>query len=135
MRMPRVKVFTIFSILAVATVVQACLLRPGAGNDNKATNQPLNEPTGVPVPPGAETIIELAKADLAKRAGVSTEKIRVVKVEAVEWRDSSLGCPQPGMMYAQVITPGYRVVLSDGQSEYEYHTDRSRSVVLCSRRD
>ena len=24
-----------------------------------------------------------------------------------EWNDSSLGCPQPGLFYAQVITPGY----------------------------
>lgn len=36
---------------------------------------------------------------------------RLLRLEAVEFRDASLGCPQPGMAYAQVITPGYRVWL------------------------
>jgi len=51
----------------------------------------------------------------------------------VEWSDASLGCPKPGFAYAQVITPGYRIVLTAGQQQYEYHTDKSRAVVLCER--
>ncbi len=47
------------------------------------------------------------------------------------WPDTSLGCPQKGMMYAQVITPGFRVVLAVNDQDYEYHTDNAR-VVLCS---
>jgi hypothetical protein len=55
----------------------------------------------------------------------------LVSVEAVEWNDASLGCPQPGMMYAQVITPGYLVkVLVDGQPR-EVHTDGRGRAALC----
>jgi hypothetical protein len=36
-------------------------------------------------------------------------------------------------MYAQVITPGYRVVLEAGGQRYEYHTDTGRFVVLCEK--
>ena len=38
-------------------------------------------------------------------------------VRAVDWRDSSLGCPKPGMAYLDVITPGHRVTLrANGRS-------------------
>jgi hypothetical protein len=52
-------------------------------------------------------------------------------VEAVDWSDTSLGCPEPGMAYAQVITPGYLIVLGAAGQTYEYHTDEHSSVVLC----
>jgi hypothetical protein len=34
-------------------------------------------------------------------------------------------------MYAQVITPGFLVVLEAGDERYEYHTNREGTVVLC----
>ena len=47
--------------------------------------------------------------DLSKRTGLPKSDIKVVSVEAVQWPDTSLGCPQPDMMYAEVVTPGYRI--------------------------
>ncbi|MCX7707861.1 MAG: hypothetical protein N2204_07620 [Anaerolineae bacterium] len=73
----------------------------------------------------------LAIADLAGRLGIPESAITVRAVEAVEWPDASLGCPRPGMMYAQVITPGYRIVLEAGGRTYDYHTSQSHAV-LCS---
>lgn len=75
----------------------------------------------------------LAVADLARRLDVPESAITVRTVESVEWPDASLGCPQPGMMYAQVITPGYRIVLEAGGKRYEYHTSQTHAV-LCSPR-
>lgn len=64
-----------------------------------------------------EKIGEIAKADLAKRLGVDVDSIAVVSRERVEWPDTSLGNPKPSMVYAQVITPGYRLILeADGQT-------------------
>ena len=86
----------------------------------------------VEVPAGPETAIALAKEDLAERLGVAVGKITVLGAEAVEWPDTSLGCPQPGKMYAQAITPGYRIILKVGGEQYEYHSDREgRQLVLC----
>jgi hypothetical protein len=78
--------------------------------------------------------VQAAIADLAKQRGADPARISVVTVEAVEWPDAGLGCPQPGRAYAQVITPGYRVTLGlDGQS-FRYHTNRSGSaLILCQR--
>lgn len=78
-------------------------------------------------------LIDRAKAELAGTARVSAEQIEVVSVEQVEWSDSSLGCPKGGMMYAQVITPGYKIVLSAGGSTYEFHSglDPAGPLVQC----
>ena len=58
----------------------------------------------------------LAIDTLAAELGIAREGIEVDTVRAVEWRDSSLGCPRPGMAYLDVITPGYKVTLrANGQ--------------------
>jgi hypothetical protein len=81
--------------------------------------------------PGSEESLAAAIADLVEQAGLAEEEIRLVSMEAVEWRDASLGCPQEGFMYAQVITPGYLIILEAAGQEYEYHTDQRANVVLC----
>lgn len=83
------------------------------------------------VPPGAQALIDLARRELAGRAGVAESAISLVRAEAVEWGDASLGCPQPGQMYAQVITPGFRIVLRSGGTDYHYHGDARGRVVYC----
>jgi hypothetical protein len=99
----------------------------------EATMTPTSTPAATEVEPPAKAkqAIRLAREDLARRLGLAPEAIRLVSLEAVEWSDTSLGCPQPGMMYAQVITPGFRVVLEAKRQKYPYHTDASRFVVLC----
>jgi hypothetical protein len=86
------------------------------------------------IPEAAQPAVQAARRDLASRLGLSVADIRVVSVEAVDWPDSSLGCPEPGKMYLQVITPGYRVVLQAGGETYTYHTDRGTRAVLCTSR-
>jgi hypothetical protein len=81
---------------------------------------------------GKEQLVDTAKEDLAERLDVPVREIQMVSADYVEWPDASLGCPQPGMMYAQVITPGYRIILSASGQNYEYHTSL-RGVTLCER--
>jgi hypothetical protein len=97
------------------------------------TPTPVIEPSEVNPPAEAKEAVRLAREDLAQKLGLAPEAIRLVSVEAVEWRDTSLGCPQPGMMYAQVITPGFQVMLEAGGKGYDYHTDTGRFVVLCEK--
>ena len=84
-----------------------------------------------PDPDNAETAVERAKEDLANRKGIDREQITVLVVKEVNWPDTSLGCPEPGMMYAQVITPGHRIILSYAGQTYEYHSDQGGRVVYC----
>jgi hypothetical protein len=74
---------------------------------------------------------DFAVADLAASLSVNPAAITVQVVEPIEWPDASLGCPQPGLVYIQVITPGQRIVLEANGQTYEYHAGRGR-VILCS---
>ncbi len=76
-----------------------------------------------------EEALTLAKETLAQELGVDEEEIAVERAEPVRWRDTSLGCPQKGMMYAQVITPGYRVWLQVEGKTYDVHVGSGRAVV------
>ncbi len=80
---------------------------------------------------GVQAPVELAKADLAQRIGIEKEQIVVESVEPVAWPDTSLGCPEPDTVYNQVITDGYRILLSHDGETYRYHTDEGNRVVLC----
>jgi hypothetical protein len=77
-------------------------------------------------------LINLAKKDLAQRLSVTVDQMTVVSSTYMDWPDASLGCAQKGMVYAQVITPGYRIVLEQGQKQYDYHTSLASTVVLCT---
>jgi hypothetical protein len=68
----------------------------------------------------AEDAIAMAKADLSKRLSIGLELIDVIASEECTWGDSSLGFPDPGMSYAQILTTGYRVVLRAAGGTFEY---------------
>ncbi len=77
-------------------------------------------------------VIQKAVALVAREVGVAEEAVQVRTVEEVQWSDTSLGCPEPGMMYAQVITPGYRIQLEAAGKTFQVHTDRTGKLVrLC----
>ncbi len=76
----------------------------------------------------AQPLVDMAKADLAGYLGISLGRIKVVSVEATEFPDTSLGVPEPGKMYAQVITPGYIIELAVDDAVYEYHASADRVV-------
>jgi hypothetical protein len=78
-----------------------------------------------------QALIATAKVDLAQRLSIAETQINFVEATEVEWSDSSLGCPQPGMDYLQVITPGYRIVLEANGTQYEYHSSRDAYFVFC----
>jgi hypothetical protein len=125
----------LLTIGALALVLAGCGVNNAAGVGTSApapTAPAPQEEATVPISdPSAAAMAELARSELATRLGVPTADIAVLSAEAVEWSDGSLGCPQPGSMYPQVITPGYRVTLRHSGQTYSYHTDMSRIAVPC----
>lgn len=75
--------------------------------------------------------VERARADLAGRASVASEKIEVLEAASVVWPDASAGCPRPKMNYAQVLTPGARIRLKAKNRVYEYHARLGGLPVFC----
>jgi len=92
---------------------------------------PTGYPATVPAGGAVDAVSRQAVAMLAAKLAVDASQIQVTLAASIDWPDSSLGCPQPGMAYSQVVTPGYRIVLTYKQTEYEYHADRRGRLVTC----
>jgi hypothetical protein len=72
------------------------------------------------------------RTDLAGRtSAAAAATAEVVRAEAVQWPDGSLGCRVPGEVYPQVITPGYWIVLSVDGTEHDYRATESGAIRPC----
>jgi hypothetical protein len=79
-----------------------------------------------------ESLLREIRADAARRGGVDVAATAIVTSDAVTWRDGSLGCPAPGMMYTQALVPGWRVRIAAGGTTWEYHADRRGRWSWCA---
>ncbi len=68
-------------------------------------------------------VLACCKSDLAKRLKIDAKGISLENAESVTWPDASLGMPEAGKVYAQVKTPGYRILLNARMGRYLYTTD------------
>ena len=109
-----------FRWLALSLTISAVACAGAHGGDE----------AGVQVPAEAEAVVQMARGDAAGRTNTAPDSLQVRSVEAVQWSDASLGCPELDRIYAQVITPGYRIVLAAEGQEYVYHASASR-VIPC----
>jgi hypothetical protein len=129
------------AILGLAVLVTAC--GGGAGGQSTppaiATNPPpIVSPVLSPVPESSsnaekQAAVDAAMQDAAGRLSLASGAgdIHVQQVEARQWPDSSLGCPRPEVMYSQIVTPGYLVVISAAGKQLEYHADARGRIVFC----
>ncbi|MEM1263037.1 MAG: hypothetical protein AAGH76_11630 [Pseudomonadota bacterium] len=119
------------AMLSVTALLSAC---------TDATTDP--DETPLRYVPGQGDIADLSRAErsLAKRAvrTLSTEEnvpeaqISIDTIRTMQWRDTSIGCPQPGQAYGQVITPGYRVTLRIDNALHFVHAANERMFVCKS---
>lgn len=81
-----------------------------------------------------EKVLAAVLSDLAKRTGQSltATDINLTSYQQKTFGDPSLGCPDPEMMYAQVLTPGHHLIVTHNGKSYDYRVNaRSLQVVLC----
>ncbi|GAC1317166.1 MAG: hypothetical protein NVSMB2_10620 [Chloroflexota bacterium] len=126
-------------LVCVGTLGQACASSPGPSPTPSVT---LAAPTVAVVTEsprpslgsGADESGAIAAAISAASThlGVRVADVSVVRSEPHAWSDAGLGCGEPGQMYAQVVTPGYAVIVRASGRELEYHTDGRGHAVLCA---
>src|SRR5213082_2217990 len=80
------------------------------------------------VPKGILDPILKEAATLAK---VDREQLVIARAESVVWKDGSLGCPEPGMMYTQALVNGYWVVIDAAGQRYDFRVASGGSFRLC----
>lgn len=135
----------IYSLMLVTLLVLAACGGAATPLTDTPFVSPLASPVQTPAAPkpggGLITKPESAKWNNAPQAALNARKllleqlkvdvdlIGLVSAEQVDWPDACMGISQPNVMCAQVITPGYKVVLSANGLEYEFHTNDSGSVV------
>jgi hypothetical protein len=74
----------------------------------------------------------LATAEKALLRETGGSPIDFVSIEAAEWPDSSMGWPEPGMSYAQMITEGFRIMARSAGKLFECRVagDNARYQVI-----
>lgn len=110
--------FVILSLLLVA-----CSQAPGS----QLSLQPTD---GGPVPGSYPKAISVAKSLLANQYQINEKQIDVLQYDPVQWPDSCLGIPQPGMMCAMHDVDGYKILLSANDQTYEIRTNLDGSQVM-----
>jgi hypothetical protein len=83
---------------------------------------------------GLQPLIEAARLDLARRLDIGTDVVVLLGAEEVTWSDSSLGCPQPGKVYLQVLIEGALIRLRFDDDDYSYHSGEGLEQFLCEGR-
>jgi hypothetical protein len=71
-----------------------------------------------------------ARLKIAQYLGVDFNQVKVIAVEDAIWRDSCLGVFLPDQICAEVVTPGYRIVLEVAGKQYEAHTNQDGSIIF-----
>lgn len=72
-----------------------------------------------------QAVVEL----LTQQTNVAINEIQIISVEPVDWQDTCLGFENNGIC-AQVITPGFRIIVNVQGKEIEFHTDISGSQIV-----
>jgi hypothetical protein len=117
--------------LALTLVSMALVLAACGPSTTPAAPTPADSGATPVVPPESAAAVDAALADAARHLNVSRDTLRVDQVEPREWPDASLGCPQPGQLYSQVVTSGYLIMIANSGKQLEYHTDDRSRVTLC----
>jgi hypothetical protein len=90
------------------------------------TDQPsiiIEMPTSTHIPADLNPAQRAAIAALSGNLGLTADKITLVSTEAVDWPDECLGVVNEGLVCAQVITPGFRIILEANGRQVEYRTN------------
>ena len=139
----------LFRKLMLVSIISLLIFSTTACSDNP-TNSTEIEPTETPskadnssqiettpTPSEAESSTEelptkiksAVLSDANKRVSKPVAALRIKQSEKQSWSDSCLGLAEPGKLCAQVIVPGWKVTVTDGQQELVYRTDNKGKLV------
>ena len=79
--------------------------------------------------PDSNKPIEAAIQALAQEMNIQPQEVGLVSAEKADWPDACLGLAGASEVCAQVITPGYRVVLKVGEQTVTYRTNALGDVL------
>jgi len=107
---------------AMANSAAAPDVVPGTGVDDVALESSCQEVEAVTA----------ARTLLANDLDTEPRALIIQSTDEVDWANVAIGCEEAGVSYAQVITPGYRMVFEFEGETYEVHTSADgKQVARC----
>jgi type IV secretory pathway VirB10-like protein len=106
---------------------------PSPSPRSEETDSPAEEPSPSGETAGskqAEQIAASAQQSIVALPEVGPRNLTIKSIEEQEWSDTSMGCPDPAALYLAVITPGYKIVLDDGTSEFDVRANSDGSIMV-----
>jgi hypothetical protein len=111
-------------------ITTLCLLSLAACSGNSTAGDAAEKPV-------KEGPAAVAQRTVGQHTGIDYKQVDIVSVTAVDFSDSSLGCPQPGMAYLQVITSGHKIIAeisgSDGTQRFDVRVAGNHGLVCENR--
>ncbi len=78
-----------------------------------------------------DEIVDAALEQAAADTGMTPDDFEVDLAMQVTWNDGSLGCPEEGRSYIQVLTDGYWVVVTHDGDTYDYRSSMDAEFRMC----
>jgi hypothetical protein len=107
---------------------------PGSGLSTPTIAVPYPGPTELPpatqTPPGPTPAQTAAIQEVSKKYNIPADQIQIVSTEPVTWPTGCLGVVIPGVMCTDVVTPGFRIILSANSQQFEMHTNQDGTSVI-----
>lgn len=112
----------VYLVVLFALLVSACTAAP-AGNGS------IPDTAGTPgAVPDLSTIeqspaVVAAKQALSEQLGIDVDQIQFDFANVMQWNDACLDLPNADEVCAQMVTPGFVVLLTANGQQYELHAD------------
>jgi hypothetical protein len=116
----------IISIALLLLIVTACLPQAQATEGPSTVDE---QPTPTHIPMDLTPAQRAAITTLSENLGLPADKITLVSTEAVDWPDGCLGVQEDGLVCAEVITPGFRIMLEATGKQVEYRTNEDATQI------
>ncbi len=135
------KTKTIFAIILTLSFLTACVqaTTPPGTIATPTTVVVPPTPTGMPtevVPTPTQPPVDLTPAQLAaiqavsKKYSIPVDQIKIASTEAVTWPTGCLGVVIPGYMCTDVVTQGFKIMLTANGQQFEIHTNQDGSSAI-----
>lgn len=100
-------------------------LRGECGPGTKTPGAPALTPAPALATPSTSEnqAVEAARLSLTNRLNIALSDVKLATLERVTWNDTCLGLADPTEVCTQVETPGFKITLMVGSTNFIFHTD------------
>lgn len=111
---------SILSLGANAILLQVANAAPRQLSQSTASEMVKGKPGDNRLPP---QLANAVRQDLSRKAGIARGKLKIIEYNRKTWSNGCLEIARRDEFCTEALVPGWRIVLSDGNQTWVYHTD------------